>query len=264
MKVLICVAAVLFLCAILAQTTNVCYQQADGQWKQISTTRENAQDHLYIYPKACWSLCPCPPASKRVDVAYNLDSSDTAEIWVLPNSTTVNSVTVTVSHAGQRAIVPGPSYRLQVDRAQPVHVDVDVDDEYFGMFSHSRHYAQLPEEGCTGCGCGDTEGVYGAACPNGRMVCEDGEAWCERGCIGDPMLGKTCRRTLGECSNVGEYVCADGRVVCSVLGPEFKTCESLRYTCGDYIGPCGEVLACGACKEGFHCMDGKCHDLRLE
>lgn len=257
------IVTALVVCIAAAQTTNVCFQKADGQWNQISTTRESAQDHLYIYPKSCWSLCPCPPASKRVDVAYNIGSENTVEIWVLPNSTTINSLTVTISHAGQRAIVPVPSYRLQVDRTQPVHIDVDVDDEYFGMFSQSRHYAHLPEEGCTGCGCGDTDGVYGAACPNGRMVCEEGEAWCEAGCVGDPMLGKTCRRTVGECTNVGTYACTDGRVVCSVLAPELKTCESLRYKCGNYVGPCGEMLSCGACDEGHHCVDGKCYDLQI-
>ncbi len=249
---------------IAAQTTNVCYQKADGEWKQLSTTHESAQDHLYIYPKSCWARCPCPPSSRRVDVVYNMASENLAEIWVLPNSTTVNSVTITISHAGQRAIVPGPAYVLQLDRTQPVHIDVDVDDEYFGMFSHSRHYARLPEGGCAGCGCGDTEGAYGAACPNGRMVCEDGEAWCAAGCAGDPMLGRPCRRTLGECSNVGTYVCDEGRVVCSVLAPEFKTCESLRYKCGSYVGPCGEVLSCGTCDEGHHCLNGKCYDLRVE
>jgi hypothetical protein len=222
----------------------------------------NAMSYLRVAPASCFGPCPCPPdAAARCAIGFSMVSDGVAQVVALFNSTTVIEARL-ASDAGEAG-----NFSMLLDvGAGPAHVTLDLLDARF-LECHAERTVSRMSMGCAN----GTEDMLCTLDPllgtRMRARCAGEQAYCANpppvACRRDARLGTPCTRRAGTCVRHGTYICdgADGTVRCSEPKPRLATCESLRFTCGQYAGPCGEVLDCGACAPGQECLFGKCRGL---
>lgn len=245
------------------ERVTVCAIDAHRRAETVTMDGAAAVDYVRMMPGSCWGPCPCPPRETGACVLGLLrEDGGVVTLLALTNSTTVVETRVVLHRPdgdavfAERAIPLAPEDLLR-------RATLEVRDVRFGPCRAERDLS-VPDDGP--CAPANFAAWDDAACPDGRRVrCHRTRLQCAvpfapraLPCPPDARLGTPCSRQAGTCVEEGAYVCASGRVVCDARVPILETCASLRYECGSYMGPCGEILECGACAPGQRCYEGHC------
>lgn len=221
----------------------------------------NAIEYLRVAPASCLGPCPCPEGARaRCAIGFSMVSESVAQVVALFNSTSVIEARLS-SDAGATG-----NFSMLLDVGdEPAHVVLDLLDARHLECRAERIVSRMSPA------CGNsTDGMLctldAALGTRMRARCSDAQIYCVQDappmieCRRDARLGTPCTRRAGTCVRQGTYICdgTDGSVRCSEPKPVLATCESLRFSCGQYAGKCGEMLDCGACQPGQECIFGKC------
>ena len=245
--------ALLFLLAGLAvahlpqrgERVTVCALDARRRAETITMDGAAAIDYVRMMPGTCWGACPCP--ARESGACALVLRRDPPALFALTNSTTVVETRVRWDGGvSEDPVVP-------LEGSAPSDAVLEVHDARFGA---CRAELQSCDPQWNGAPCPHELGVV--RCLENGLECVTPLAVRALPCSDDARLGQSCSHQAGTCLEEGSYVCVDGEVVCDAREPILETCEALRYECGVYMGPCGEMLECGRCAPGRRCYEGHC------